>query len=192
MNSCTASPDLPEPEIPEVCTLSNADPYQVYGNGTIIPCCNPSKQCLNRWDGDDRNYYICINETERECPVQVESTCSSRDVDPFQLYGNGEENECCTGLYKCLDDWNDNGRYYYRCLSCCENDVDDKCDGLNPSVLSPEMKGARSSEISTLVAVPGEYGVFTAASTALLTSGAAVMTSMVGFSAGVFVCIFMS
>jgi hypothetical protein len=188
VDNCTASPDIPEPEIPDVCTPSNADPYQVYGNGTIIPCCNPSKQCLNRWDGDDRNYYICINETERECPLQVTSFCSAQDVDPFEYFGTGEENECCTGLYKCLDNWDDDERYYYRCESCCENVVDDKCDGIDPSLLSPGKKGARSSEIGTLVAVPGEYGVY-AAQKSGLTSGTGAMTSMVGILAGVLVCI---
>jgi hypothetical protein len=180
VDNCPSSPDMPTPEIPDVCTASGLDPYQVNGNGTVIPCCNPSKQCLNRWDGDDRNYYICVNETEVSCPEPPKSFCTARDDDPFQFFGTGEENECCTGLYKCLDNWDGDDRYYYRCESCCENEVDSKCDGIDPSPKSPGKKGARSSEINALVAVPGEYGVFTTQKS-LLTSGS-VSVSMLGLA----------
>jgi hypothetical protein len=180
VDNCPSSPEIPpEPEIPVACTASGSDPYQVYGNGIAVPCCNPSKQCLNRWDGDDRNYYICVDETEVSCPKPPTSFCTARDDDPFQHFGTGEENECCTGLYKCLDNWDGDDRFYYRCESCCENDVDSKCDGIDPSPKSPGKKGARSSEINALVAVPGEYGVFTTQKS-VLASGCAALVSSFG------------
>ena len=171
------------PEIPPaVCTGLDQDPYQVYGNGSFIPCCNPTKQCLYPWDGDSRYYFRCVDQCTP--PKPIAPTCTYKDQDPFQFFGNKTENKCCSGLVKCLDDWNDNDRYYYRCLECC----DTTCAAAEVPATDSNKTGIPSDQVSSFVMKPSEYGVFVQKSSIVSarTSGAIGMTVSVF---GVFVTI---
>ena len=156
--SCPNASSLLIPETPPaVCTGFNQDPYQVYGNGSYIPCCNPTKQCLSPWDGDSRYYFRCVDDCAPAVPVDnTPLECTSEDNDPFQAFGNQTEKKCCSGLVKCLDDWNDIDRYYYRCLECC----DDSCAPTKVPTPTSNKTGIPSDQVSSFVMKPDEYGVF--------------------------------
>ena len=164
--------DVP-PEVPAVCTNVHDDPYQVFGNGTIIPCCNPSKQCLNTWDNDGRSYYKCTNQCAIVDPAPP--TCTTRDQDPYQMFNNGTKNTCCGGLNSCLDDWNNDDRYYYRCLYCCGEKCTNATDLPSPT---SNLTGIPSSEIGNFVETT-QFGVFVSKSsvTSPPTSGSVIIST---------------
>ena len=166
-NCPPTDPDHPiQPEVPPtVCTGLHEDPYEVHGDGTVIPCCNPSKQCLKTWDNDGRNYFRCVSNCDT---AEISnSSCTIQDHDPFQGSVDGTEKECCPGLSQCLDNWNEDDRYYYRCLFCCG----EKCtENQKPSPTSFKT-GVRSDQLSNFVVKPGEVGVFVSKSS-ISTSGA--------------------
>jgi len=162
-----------EPEIPPVCTGYTEDPYQVYGNGSFIPCCNPTYQCLNTWDGDQRTYFKCVNQCKpNPIPPPV---CTIQDNDPFQFFGNGTVNKCCPGLGKCLDDWNQNNRFYYRCLPCC---ADTCAAGTLPSPTSTKT-GVSAAELGNF-APTGELGIYSYQSIPVTSRAFTMGMSMVG------------
>ena len=177
------------PEVPAVCTNVNDDPYQVMGNGTNIPCCNPSKQCLKNWDNDDRYYYKCTDQCAIVDPAPP--TCTKQDQDPYQMFNNGTKNTCCGGLNSCLDDWNNNDRYYYRCLFCCgENCTNTK----NLPSPTSNLTGVTSSEIGNFVATK-DVGIFVSKSSvdSPMTSGTVILsTSTFGMLAVAFASLWLS
>jgi hypothetical protein len=148
-----ADPNHPlTPEVPPAtCTAVNQDPYEANSDGTFIPCCNPGDQCLKDWDGDGRNYYRCASDC-----VPTTPKCTYEDQDPFEYFGDGTEITCCSGLGKCLDDWNENDRFYYRCLECCG----ETCSATQLPSPSSTRKGVPTSELSNYVPLQGAYGVF--------------------------------
>ena len=177
-----ADPNNPlEAEIPPAtCTESDQDPYQVYGNGTFIPCCNPSYQCLKDWDGDGRNYYRCVADCSIGVVIEA-PVCTSEDQDPYEEFGNSTERSCCTGLGKCLDDWNNQDRFYFRCLKCCS----ETCTNSQLPSPTSTRTGVPSAELENYVPKEGEYGVFVSKFSTQGSSGASALgiSSIVLFTA---------
>ena len=166
-NCPPTDPDHPiQPYVPPaVCTDLNEDPYEVHGDGTVIPCCNPSKQCLKTWDNDGRSYFRCVSDCDT---AEIgDPTCTVQDQDPFQGSVDGTEKQCCPGLSQCLDNWNEDDRYYYRCLFCCG----EKCTETQKPSPTSFKTGVRSDQLSNFVVKPGEVGVFVSKSS-ISTSGA--------------------
>jgi beta-glucanase (GH16 family) len=121
------------------CTLLGNDPWST---GTNIPCCTGLTTCLKDWQNNNRWYYICTS-SQATCdsgmitntptspltksptlatsqPTTLAPTtaaqCTPIPQDPYQT---GTKKDCCSGSVQCLNNWNNDGRWYYLCLSAC-------------------------------------------------------------------------
>jgi len=83
------------------CHLSDrsADCNAVYGSGDGTLC-------------DANDYAAC--KVVGATPSPRPGSCTGQSEDPF---ASGSEVTCCAGLYEDLQDWNGDGREYYKCMS---------------------------------------------------------------------------
>ena len=105
------------------CTGVAEDPYEYFGNGFFIPCCDIAEQCLKDWNNNSRVYYRCVEpgtcDSNLVDPGETPSVCTLVNNDPYQVYGNGSFIPCCNPSTQCLNTWDGDDRYYFRCVTDC-------------------------------------------------------------------------
>lgn len=68
--------------------------------------------------GDD----TCAMQLRGQYTKMAEDPCGAAGEDPYSSEGGADGNgNCCDGLRKCLKNWNDNGKWHYKCYADCDN-----------------------------------------------------------------------
>eukprot|EP00808_Paulinella_micropora_P018499 g10546.t1 len=85
------------------------------GYGT--PCCPGLVPCLKDWFNNGKDIYLCKPTCSVAASVGSNTgDCVLQGQDPWI---SGLYRMCCAGLSPCLNDWNNDMRWYYKCTSSC-------------------------------------------------------------------------